>query len=237
MLGSFVTNDDGGRMISEQWDRGSARAEAWFEELRLRAGLEDPAAAERALRAVLESLGEILTPDEASLLSGLLPGELAVVVQAGAGCGLSPGDYDALVDAVEIRENAGIAAAREHVSATFAILGEAAEGDSGAELRRRLPPFLASMLDARTHLGRPPRHVPHGHDEPEPRETLATGRPSSKHPVSEARPEAAHANSVARSDEPHQDTKLSSARGLTQERLGDTLAEGTPGPRRAISGA
>jgi hypothetical protein len=54
--------------------------------------------------------------------------------------------------------------------------------------------------------------------------------------MSEATADRAHADSVARSDAPHEDTKLSSARGTTQERLHETLAEGRPGPRRPIHG-
>ncbi|HLM72216.1 MAG TPA: hypothetical protein VK459_05985 [Polyangiaceae bacterium] len=57
----------------------------------------------------------------------------------------------------------------------------------------------------------------------------------SGHPLSEARFEPAHTHSVARSDNPHEDTKLSSSRGLTQERLEDTLAEGKPGSDKPIS--
>jgi hypothetical protein len=65
-----------------------------------------------------------------------------------------------------------------------------------------------------------------------PRRTLSEGKPGSRHPLSEARLDRAQSNSVARADEPHADTKLSSARGLTQERLHETLAVGRPGPKR-----
>ena len=53
--------------------------------------------------------------------------------------------------------------------------------------------------------------------------------------MSEARPETAHAESVARSDDPHADTRLSSSQGMTQERRGETLAEGRPGSDRPVS--
>lgn len=42
---------------------------------------------------------------------------------------------------------------------------------------------------------------------------------------------------VRGSGDNHLDTKLSSARGLTQERHGETLAEGAPGAEDAVSGA
>jgi hypothetical protein len=66
--------------------------------------------------------------------------------------------------------------------------------------------------------------------------TLASGRPGSRHPISDARPNRAHAHSVARSDNPHGDTKLSSSHGFTQERENETLADGRPGPKRTLSG-
>jgi len=209
---------------------------AWCEELRHRASLADPDGARRALFAVFESFGEVLSADEAALLQRVLPATLASAVEKGARQSPAPGDYDDLIEAIETRENVGTAEAREHASATCEILGERVEADVGAMLRGRLPTFLVTMLDARAQSVRAPRHVPHSHDEPEERSTLATGRPGSAHPISEARPDRAHTNSVARSTEPHQETKLSSARGLTQERLGDTIAQGVAGPRRPVSG-
>ncbi|HVK68207.1 MAG TPA: DUF2267 domain-containing protein, partial [Polyangium sp.] len=65
--------------------------------------------------------------------------------------------------------------------------------------------------------------------------TLATGRAGSQTPLSEARPERAHGESVVRAENPHGETKLSSSRGLTQEREQETLAEGEPGPLRPVS--
>ncbi|MBX3231426.1 MAG: hypothetical protein KIT84_10810 [Labilithrix sp.] len=67
--------------------------------------------------------------------------------------------------------------------------------------------------------------------------TLATGRPGSRHPISEARHAGAHAESVVRSDNPHGDMKLSSARGTTQEREHEDLAEGKPGADRNLADA
>ena len=55
--------------------------------------------------------------------------------------------------------------------------------------------------------------------------TLSEGRPGSRKPVSEARPANHQQHSVA-DDNPHDDTKVSSATGMTQEREHETLAEG-----------
>jgi hypothetical protein len=65
--------------------------------------------------------------------------------------------------------------------------------------------------------------------------TLAEGRPGSRRPLAEARPPAGQADSVARTDNPHGDTKLSSARGLTQEREKESIATGSGGSRRPLS--
>lgn len=57
---------------------------------------------------------------------------------------------------------------------------------------------------------------------------LASGRPGSRHPLSEAKPNGGQSNSVVESTNPHGDTKLSSSKGLTQEREKEDLAEGQP---------
>jgi hypothetical protein len=54
--------------------------------------------------------------------------------------------------------------------------------------------------------------------------TLAEASASSSRPLYAAQPQRAQSESVARSDNPHGETKLSSARGLTQEREDETLA-------------
>jgi hypothetical protein len=65
---------------------------------------------------------------------------------------------------------------------------------------------------------------------------LAEGRPGARNSLASGDPALlAHRHSVARSDDPHGDSKLSSARGLTQERDEDTLASGRPGSRRPLS--
>jgi hypothetical protein len=46
------------------------------------------------------------------------------------------------------------------------------------------------------------------------------------HPLSEAAPTAGQTHSVARNPSPHEETKLSAAKGLTQERLYETLGSG-----------
>ncbi len=211
------------------------RAASWYEAFAARAGAHDAAEATRSLDAVLESLGETLSIDEGRVVASLLPPPLADAMERGAERNYRPGDIDDAIDAIEDREDVGTSAAREHLTAACEILGtRAGEGDALA-IEARLPPWLAEMMEARRHFDPPPRR-----ERPDPArasgpETLATGRPGSQHPLSEAKPDIAEAGSIAKSDNPHEETKLSSTKGLMQERLGETLATGKPGSRRSIS--
>jgi hypothetical protein len=65
-------------------------------------------------------------------------------------------------------------------------------------------------------------------------DTLAEGRPGSRHPLSEARSDRSQSESVVATENPHADTKLSSAHGLTQEREGESLATGHSGSDRPL---
>lgn len=65
--------------------------------------------------------------------------------------------------------------------------------------------------------------------------TLSTGRPGPTHPLHEAGPDAGHSKSLAASEDPHADTKLASSRGPSQERTGNTLAQGRPGSKHPVS--
>ena len=67
--------------------------------------------------------------------------------------------------------------------------------------------------------------------------TLATGKPGAEHPLNESRPHAAQAHSVVREKNPHADTELSSASGMTQERLDESLATVQPDDTRTIGRA
>lgn len=185
-------------------------------------GIPDQATAERALRAVLSTLGERLTEDEAHVLATRLPADLARVVDES--------DYDLDFDAGEfyertrLREHTTPGLAREHADVVLRVVGEAL-GEVSSRIVRALPADIGRQLVGPDD-GEPPPHAP------PPRashlSTLAHGRPGSAHPLSEAAPSAGHQSSVARSDDPHGETKLSSGRGLTQERLRETLATGRP---------
>lgn len=185
----------------------------------------------RALRATLAVLGERLVDDEAKMLASWLPNGLAKIVE--------DTDYDAdfgtreLFTRVARRMRANAGRAVEDTEIVLAALGETLGGERAKRLAKALPETAADLV-----LGKrdpdPSLEVPaHPDSRRAPRmNTIATGRPGSAHPVSEARPPSGHSHSVAVEDAPHADTKLSSARGTTQERLHETLAEGRP-PRPA----
>ncbi len=209
--------------------------EAQLNEHLARRGFRDDAAAPRILRATLAVLGERLVDDEAKALADVLPNGLARVVE--------DAEYDADFGTEELfariarRAKAPHGRALETAEIVLAALGECLEPERRKRLAQALPERAAEIL-----LGRcaPDADVPpHAEAKHAPRErSLATGRPGSRHPLSDARPPRGHAHSVAANADPHGETKLSSARGTTQERFRETLAEGRPpGPVRPIGGA
>jgi uncharacterized protein (DUF2267 family) len=188
-------------------------------------GIPDHLQAERTLRATLSVLGERLTDDEAAALSKALPAELAPV--------LDRSEYDGDFSAADFFERTrrrlpaspSPGKVREAVEVVLQALGTELDEESRGRLVRALPVDLSRHLvpielgEPRPHMPRPPAHV---------LTTLATGRPGSQHPLAESAPAPGHTHSVAANDAPHAETKLSSARGLTQERHEESLATGRP---------
>ncbi|MRG95608.1 DUF2267 domain-containing protein [Polyangium spumosum] len=206
----------------------------FLDEVAWRGGLGDAASARRIVEVVLAAFAEALVLDEARALAHALPAPLAAWVLAGPHAGNLA--EDALYRRVADREGTLIGFAIEHSRLVLGVLGDRLPETTRVRLRRHLGPELAALLAPRAPLPAPPAHL---RKPPEPAlgegHTLATGRPGSQKPVSEAAPERAHAESVVRAENPHEDTKLSSSRGLTQERERETLAEGEPGPLRPVS--
>ena len=202
-------------------------------EVERRAGLETPEEAERVLAVAARVLGERLLPDEAGPLADALPEPAARRIREVRY--VHDFDVDELYDRVARGEGAGREFGREHTQAVYQILGESMPEAVRVRLQKHLGPSFAPLFEPRPEH-RPPRPV-HASRPVDPGRgtTLATGRPGSRHPISEAQEELAHAASIARGGDPHGDTKLSSSHGLTQERLGETLAEGKPGPAHPVS--
>jgi hypothetical protein len=218
----------------------SSAAEVALIERCVERGIPDRDIARRAMHATLAVLGSRLTDDEAGALACELPGELARIVDRA--------EYDRDFDAAELyaliagRTHASsLGDSREQTDVVIRVIGETIADDVRRRLCRALPEPIARRL-RRSELDEappPPPHPTRTHSQP--LTTLASGRPGSRHPLAEAalsEGQTGQTHSVVRSANPHADTKLSSTRGLTQERLGETLAESHgPSPDRPIAEA
>jgi uncharacterized protein (DUF2267 family) len=196
-------------------------------------GIPDRSLALQALRATVRVLGERLTDDEAHALSRFIPDELAALIDSV--------EYDADFDAAELYERVrrrmrvDLGTAHERTDVALRAIGALLDDDLRRRLSRSVPEPIGALF-FEPSFGEPPSY----------REaviapriaTLASGRPGSRHPLADSAPSAGHTHSVARNDDPHRETKLSSARGLTQERFDDSLAKGRPpGPLRPVAEA
>jgi uncharacterized protein (DUF2267 family) len=190
----------------------------------------DEAAAARTFLAVVKVASRSLRPEERQVLAASLPVEVGPVLRHPEPA--RPCDLDSLVNDLAAAEGIGAGLALEHLAVAGRALAEALPPAGRALLMRALPD-LSRLLEPR--------------DEPEPvHETsewpagtphdLAEGRQGGRHPLASSDPSRlAHQHSIARSDDPHGDSKLSGARGLSQEREAETLATGKPGSRRPLS--
>jgi uncharacterized protein (DUF2267 family) len=182
--------------------------------------------ARRAIRATLTAIGERLLDDERAAFARELPSSLALVFERCAYDG--DFDKDEFFGRVARHERVERGFGAEHAQVVCQALGEALGAEAMTRLRKELGPEIASLFDAQEPIESLPRTARSAGS------TLASGREGSRHPMSEARPDYAHVGSVARSTEPHAETKLSSARGLAQERSGETLATGHPGAKHPV---
>ena len=185
------------------------------------AGLPGREEAARTVRVVLEGIGERLSWPALEALAEELPAPLAEHLR-----GVTPHqdfDLEQLHARVAKREGVSLGFAVEHTVIVCQALTETLSPAAVHRLRESLPEPMGALFTPRE----PDERFEYVHLDPSHR-TLAEGRPGSRHPLSEARPERAHTHSVMRADNPHEDTKLSSTRGLTQEREQETLATGHP---------
>ena len=185
-------------------------------------------AAALALAATVETLTELLTVDERLALAEALPPPLSYIArrrEPGAG-----GAHGSLFEGVAAKAGLSSALGLEEAEIACRVIGESAGPDVRARLRLALPEAGHFFVPPRPPT-RPDRVDATGrhHD-------LAEGRPGGSHPLATANPATlAHRHSVARSDDPHGESKLSGARGLTQEREENSLASGRPGSKRPLS--
>jgi uncharacterized protein (DUF2267 family) len=187
----------------------------------------DEAAAERALVATAQALTRFLTADEREQFSHALPSELRHIVPVTEGWATAKAGEFYLWAA--IAEGVTVKQAVEHVQIACRALGECLPHDVVARLEN-LPAigFLFSAASREPSADLVPAR-PLEHD-------LAEGHDGGRRPLADANPALlAHRHSVARNADPHSDTRLSSSRGLSQERENETLADGESGSRRKLS--
>jgi uncharacterized protein (DUF2267 family) len=177
-------------------------------------GFTERDAARRALDAAIGALAETLTPEEARAFAASLPAPFVTVLRRTR--------FEGVMSATELYERArrlaGAAPARSREATQVALraIGESLDEEALVILRRALPRDIAALLEKPTY-GEPPPYSQPGS------RTLASGRPGPRHPLSESHADYTHSQSLA-AQNPHGDTKLSSARGTTQEREGRTIA-------------
>lgn len=124
-----------------------------------------------------------------------------------------------------------LAHARELIASVCHVLAEELSDDALLWLRRALPADLSRMLE------RPARAASNDERLAGVRNTLASGRPGSHHPIVDSPPpERRQSDSISEAN-PHGATKLSTSPGTTQERRHETLADAHPDPTRTLSTA
>lgn len=190
---------------------------AFFERVSRRCGLEEGPELERMVKGTLRALGEALSMDETARLREELPPRLAEALED-----VEHGqarELEAVLMRISSRTGARLGVALEQLAVVAEVLVELVRPEVMAPVRRALPWRLGRLfLPAPLALAPPVVHHDATHH------TLAEARASSSRPLYAAQPQRAQSESVARSDNPHGETKLSSARGLTQEREDETLA-------------
>ena len=203
--------------------------EAFIDRVKELGPFEDRAHAEHAVLLTMQALRRILMADEAMWLGAELDEKLRGGLLAGADLG--PDDiYSELAE----REGVGPGMGAEHVQVVLRSLAEALPPPVIGRLRKHLPRWsrelevpeapapVSAAAVLRAAEPTTPSHLAQGR--PGGARPVSESAPGSRHPLSTSAPHSGHSHSVAQNEDPHGDTKLSGARGLTQEREGDSLA-------------
>lgn len=222
-----------------QADRG---ANGFLEQVRRRAALRDGDRAVQAAGVALSALAHELLVDERRLLVRALGEQWRWAVLPDTPRDVMPverrGSVERVYRRVAAAEDVEPGFAREHAQAVYAALAAVLDHETAARLRSALPEPLAELLvepergDQRAAPSPPdqPNHVRARHGAGD---TLSSGRPGSSRPLSETRPR--QAGSLLEEEHPRDDTKISSAPGVTADREEHTLSSGRPGADRPLS--
>lgn len=174
------------------------------------AGISIDRAAQAGI-TVLKGIGSHLSGPVRELVAEELPPPLDDAVLAAGESMATPIEERVMLPG----ETAG--EGREIVTSVCCVLAEELSTEAVAAIGEDLPAGYASLFAAPE-----PEAAP---EVGERDDTLATGRPGSRRPIADARADRTQTDSVAAGN-PHASTKLSSTPGTTQERRGETLAEG-----------
>ncbi|NVB81796.1 MAG: hypothetical protein HOV81_25600 [Kofleriaceae bacterium] len=175
------------------------------------AGISTDRAAQAGV-TVLKSIGSHLSRPARELVAEELPPPLGKAVLAGDETVATPIEERVIVPG----ETAG--EGREIVTSVCCVLAEELSTEAVAAIGSSLPPGYGSLFVTPEAEASTPAVG-------ERDDTLATGRPGSRHAIADARADRTQTDSIAAGN-PHAATKLSSSTGTTQERQGETLAEG-----------
>jgi uncharacterized protein (DUF2267 family) len=159
-----------------------------FERVRAQAGFGG-VDVEKAVPAVLATLGQFLTPDEVAPLVAELPEPLAQLLHPAVRP--APLTLDGVYAAVAERASLSRPHALEMTQVVCQALGASLDPDARSRLAAHLGPLFERLFEPRPEPPPPSRPV-HAAEPPPLGEghTLATGRPGSHHPLSEAHPES-----------------------------------------------
>jgi uncharacterized protein (DUF2267 family) len=207
--------------------------DAFLDEVARLGALTGREQAERVAQAVLLATGERLALGDRDALARRLPAPFDALL--GGAAHARDLDLDALVARVAALEPTSKGFAAEHPEAVCEAVAELADEELLLRLQKHLPRDVAELFEVHDRAPEPPSPAHHREEASGFGDSLASGRPASKHPLSESRADRAREHSVALESNPHGDTKLSSAEGLTQERLGEDLATGRPASKKPVS--
>jgi uncharacterized protein (DUF2267 family) len=188
-----------------------------------RAGLSSRQEAEASVHAVFEVISRRVVPADRRRVLSLLPEPLHVAFAHREF--RDDADLDAVVEEVAQAEDVHPGFGREHLDVVGAAAVATLHPEAITALRTHLPSSIAVIFSAERE-SRATRATPASNPRVN-RRHLAEGRSGSAHPLSEGRADTSQSDSVARSGTPKVDTKISSARGLTQEREHESLADGS----------
>jgi len=179
--------------------------------------------ADTATRVVLSAIGGYLTSERREQIAEELPPALRRAL-------LAPVDAAVPVEERLLTPGENAAIARELVASVCHVLAEKLSNEALEWLGLALPSELARLLARPAHDASYDEHLAGMRD------TLASGKPGSHHPVGDTPIDRGQSGSVA-SANPHGATKLSSSPGTTQDRRHDTLAEAHGDASRALATA